>query len=70
MVSRRNFRDEQGRRLVYRGLEEFREHLGGELTVLMLEGVGQGADRHSVDESLHEACIDELKEASQRNAPT
>ena len=63
-------RDEQGRRLVYRGLEEFREHLGGELTVLMLEGVGQGADRHSVDESLHEACIDELKEASERSAPT
>jgi 3-dehydroquinate synthase len=64
------FRDEEGRRLVYRGLEEFREHLGGELTVLMLEGVGQGADRHSVDEPLHESCINELKEASQRGVPT
>lgn len=64
------FRDEEGRRLVYRGLEEFREHLGGELTVLMLEGVGQGADRHSVDELLHESCINELKEASQRGVPT
>ena len=57
-------RDEKGRRLVYRGLEEFREHLGGELTVLMLEAVGRGVDRHSVDEQKHEACMEELKQAS------
>lgn len=62
-------RDEEGRRMVYRGLEEFREHLGGELTVLMLEGIGQGADRHSVDQPLHESCINELKEASQQGLP-
>ena len=55
--------------MVYRGLEEFREHLGGELTVLMLEGIGQGADRHSVDQPLHESCINELKEASQQGLP-
>ena len=65
-----DLRDGEGRRLVYRGLEEFREHLGGELTVLMLEGVGQGVDRHSVDEALHEACIEELKTASQEGIPT
>ena len=57
-------KDEKGRRLVYRGLEEFREHLGGELTVLMLEAVGRGVDRHSVDEQKHEACMEELKQAS------
>ena len=57
-------RDEQGRRLVYGGLEEFREHLGGELTVLMLEAVGQGVDRYSIDEEKHEACMEELKEAA------
>ena len=57
-------RDDQGKRLIYGGLEEFREHLGGELTVLMLEAVGRGVDRHSVDEEKYEACMEELKEAA------
>jgi 3-dehydroquinate synthase len=31
------------------GLEEFRQHLGGRLTVTMLEGVGRPIDVHEVD---------------------
>jgi 3-dehydroquinate synthase len=31
------------------GLEEFREHLGGELTIMLLEGVGQGTEYHEMD---------------------
>ncbi|MCP4792822.1 MAG: 3-dehydroquinate synthase, partial [Actinomycetia bacterium] len=31
------------------GLEEFREHLGGRLTVTLLEGVGRGVDVHEMD---------------------
>lgn len=57
-------RDERGQRLVFRGLEEFREHLGGELTVLLLEGLGRGIDAHRIDERVWEACADELKEIS------
>lgn len=39
------------------GLEEFRQHLGGRLTVTMLRGVGQPIDVHSVDEqAMREAC--------------
>lgn len=34
------------------GLEEFREHLGGRLTITMLEGVGRGVDVHEVDRDL------------------
>lgn len=31
------------------GLEEFREHLGGRLTVTLLEGIGRGIDVHEMD---------------------
>ena len=42
------------------GLDEFREHLGGELTVLMLKDIGQGVDVHRIDPALVGGCIDEL----------
>ncbi len=53
--------DGNGRRRVLDGLDEFREHLGGELTVLLLEGLGQGIDVHHFDETLLSECITELK---------
>jgi 3-dehydroquinate synthase len=53
--------DECGRRRVLEGLDEFREHLGGELTELLLEGLGIGVDVHQIDESLLGGCIDELR---------
>ena len=31
------------------GLNEFREHLGGRLTIMLLEGVGQGVEVHEMD---------------------
>jgi 3-dehydroquinate synthase len=34
---------------VLQGLEEFREHLGGELTVTMLQGLGSGREVHEID---------------------
>jgi 3-dehydroquinate synthase len=54
--------DESGRRRVLDGLDEFREHLGGELTVLMLEDIGRGTDTHHIDADLVGSCIDELRE--------
>ena len=33
---------------VLRGLEEFREHLGGRLTVMLLEGIGSAFDVHEI----------------------
>jgi 3-dehydroquinate synthase len=35
------YRDRCGRLAVYQGLEEFRQHLGGELTIAMPEGLGR-----------------------------
>lgn len=54
-------RDLKGRRRVFNGLEEFREHLGGELTVLLLEEAGVGVDVHEIDEAIWESCAEELK---------
>lgn len=54
-------RDSKGRRRVFNGLEEFREHLGGELTVLLLKEAGVGVDVHEIDEAIWEECADELK---------
>jgi 3-dehydroquinate synthase len=53
--------DEHGKRRVVDGLDEFREHLGGELTVLLLKDVGQGIDVHELDEVLLGQCVDELR---------
>lgn len=54
-------RDSKGRRRVFNGLEEFREHLGGELTVLLLNKTGVGVDVHEIDEVIWETCAEALK---------
>ena len=53
--------DESGRRQVLDGLDEFREHLGGGLTVLMLQNIGVSLDVHWIDSKLVGECIDELR---------
>jgi 3-dehydroquinate synthase len=42
--------DGDGRPAVLVGLADFREHLGGELTLTLLEGIGRGFDTTSVSE--------------------
>ncbi len=34
------------------GLEEFREHLGGKLTITLLSNIGTGIEVHSMDANL------------------
>jgi 3-dehydroquinate synthase len=51
--------DSEGSLLVLSGLEEFREHLGGELTITLLKAIGKGVEVHDVRlpkviESIHE----------------
>ncbi len=45
-------RDPQGRLLLLDGIEEFREHLGGQLTVTMLRSIGSGDDVQRLDNNL------------------
>jgi 3-dehydroquinate synthase len=59
-----DWRDERGRRRVLDGLEEFREHLGGELTLLMLQAPGTARNVHHIDIPLLESCMDELRSLS------
>jgi len=40
---------EDGRPLILKGLDEFREHLGGELTITLLTDLGVGHEVHEVD---------------------
>lgn len=43
------------------GLEEFREHLGGQLTIMLLEGIGNGIEVHEMDPGLILASMTRLK---------
>ena len=45
-------RDAQGQLKLLDGIEEFREHLGGQLTVTMLRSIGRGEDVHRLDNNL------------------
>lgn len=47
---------------IFRGLTEFREHLGGKLTITLLEGIGQGMEVNQVDLSLYKDAISLLKD--------
>ena len=45
---------------LFEGLEEFRQHLGGRLTLTMLRGIGAPVDVHEVDMSLMRQAIGSL----------
>ncbi len=50
-----------GRPLVLDGLAEFREHLGGELTVMLLQEIGQGVEVDQIRGDLVISAIDWLR---------
>jgi 3-dehydroquinate synthase len=50
-------RGDDGRRRLLAGLEEFREHLGGELTVTLLRDIGVGVEVHEMHLELIEQAI-------------
>jgi len=43
------------------GLEEFREHLGGELTITLLRDIGRGEEVHAIDAALMRESLIELE---------
>jgi 3-dehydroquinate synthase len=54
-------RGADGRLRLLDGLEEFRAHLGGELTLTLLEDIGTGIEVHAMDEALILESLDWLK---------
>lgn len=50
-------------RCLFRGLNEFREHLGGELTLTLLQRIGKEIEVHSVKTSSYQQAISLLSDA-------
>jgi 3-dehydroquinate synthase len=53
--------DAHGHLRILAGLEEFREHLGGKLTVTLLKEIGKGVEVHEMDAKKIVAAIHELR---------
>ena len=49
---------------LFAGLEEFRQHLGGRLTLTMLRGIGDPIEVHEVDQSVMREAILEVQRAA------
>jgi 3-dehydroquinate synthase len=60
--------DAQESLLVLAGLEEFREHLGGELTLTLLNGIGRGFEVHEMNLPKVIEAIYELQQRDQQRA--
>jgi 3-dehydroquinate synthase len=58
--------DSENSLLVVSGLEEFREHLGGQLAITLLRGVGVGFEVHEMDVAKVVDAIYELKDRHAR----
>ena len=54
-------RASDGSHPLLKGLSEFREHLGGELTITLLEDIGRGIEVHEMDEERVREAIGWLK---------
>lgn len=48
-----------------RGLQEFREHLGGKLTIMLLAKIGHGVEVHEIDNEVMIQAIQQLQQANQ-----
>lgn len=60
--------DADGKLNVLNGLEEFREHLGGELTITLLKRIGEGFEVHTIEIPRMLEAIKELQARSEARA--
>jgi 3-dehydroquinate synthase len=51
-ISHRLLQNKDGQNLLLKGLQEFREHLGGRLTIMLLLSIGKGEEVNEIDPSL------------------
>ena len=49
------------------GLEEFRQHLGGRLTLTMLQGIGQSMEVHAIDRKLMGRAVEQVRQSVRRS---
>ena len=50
-----------GERIILEGLEEFREHLGGQLTITLIQGIGEGIEVNAMDREEILASVEDLR---------
>lgn len=62
-----HYRDSGQALVLLKGLEEFRQHLGGELTVTLLAGIGRGMEVHELDHRLIVTALEELRSRHARH---
>lgn len=55
---------------VEKSLQEFREHLGGQLSIPLLAGIGNKVEAHAIDTVLMKRCITQLAEMKPRKGLT
>jgi 3-dehydroquinate synthase len=60
--------DSENNLMVLKGLEEFREHLGGRLTITLLKAIGQGFEVHEMNLPKVIEAIYELQERYNQQA--
>jgi 3-dehydroquinate synthase len=60
--------DSNGDLVVLKGLEEFREHLGGRLTITLLRGIGKGFEVHEMNDAVVVESIQELQRLQNERA--
>ncbi len=54
-------KNSDGQLSVIKGLHEFREHLGGRLTIMLLDQIGKGVEVHEIDATLMQKAIEILE---------
>lgn len=59
------FAPELGGENLIKGLREFQEHLGGQLTIMLLKALGKGEEVHEMDHELIRQAVDLLKSYNQ-----
>lgn len=64
-----SLQDAQGRSPLLLGLEEFRQHLGGQLSIPMLNRIGQSVDLHEIDGAKMQAALLRLSTRSDAVVP-
>jgi 3-dehydroquinate synthase len=55
----------QDKNSIFQGLQEFREHLGGELTLMMLQDIGRSFNLHTVNYLYYQNAIGLLASMSE-----
>ncbi len=61
--------DKDGQLVILKGLEEFREHLGGDLTITLLESIGRGVEVHEMNLPKVRDAIMELRDRHAARSP-